>query len=197
MNKITTNKYNIISDIAGRYDELIDLLAIMPPCDKIILVGDLIDRGPKSKEVVELAMSMPNAITVKGNHELMMVEAAEGNTMDHLYNGGKATLKSYGITNAYKYPKSHIDWMRNLLLKFEAPGLLVTHAPYKPDLNEFDTVWNREEPEEIEGVFQIYGHNSNMTKHGDWGMCIDACFDKVLTGITFPNKEIFQVPYRD
>jgi serine/threonine protein phosphatase 1 len=196
------NKYNIISDIAGRYDELIDLLALMPTAEKIILVGDLVDRGPKSKQVVEFAMSMPNVITLKGNHELMMIEAADGDIMDHVYNGGRATLKSYEIGAAWDYPEEHINWMRTLPLFFKDEGLFVSHAPWlgpmeKTNVGEQFILWNRDMPSEVEGVFQVYGHNSNMYKHDDWGICLDACRDKVLTGMSWPSKEIFQVPYKD
>src|ERR1035437_3790153 len=119
------NKYNIISDIAGRYNELQKLISIMPPAEKIILVGDLMDRGPDSKKVIEWAMTTPNVITLKGNHEAMMVEAAEGNTMDHLYNGGKATLESYGATHPWDYPEKHINWIRQLPLSFQDEGLFI------------------------------------------------------------------------
>ena len=69
--------YNIIGDIAGRFDELMLLLAKMPEADKVILVGDMVDRGPKSKEVIEWAMNNPNVIAIKGNHEDMMVDFCE------------------------------------------------------------------------------------------------------------------------
>ena len=197
------NKYNIISDIAGRFDELQELLKLMPPAEKIILVGDLMDRGPKSKEVIEWAMQTSNVITLLGNHEMMMVEAAEGNPMDHLYNGGHATLSSYGASYPWDYPEAHINWMRKLPLCFKDDGLFVSHAPWLGKLEDDGKtgkqflVWNRIPPHKVDGIFQVHGHNSRLEKYGKWGICIDACKDKVLTGITFPGKEIFQVPYKE
>ena len=197
------NKYNIIADIAGRFDELQELLKLMPPAEKVILVGDLMDRGPKSKDVIKWAMNTANVITLLGNHELMMIEASEGDPTDHLWNGGKQTLKSYRVKHPSEYLKSHINWMSKLPLYFRDEGLLVSHAPWygelptvQSKLDPFHVTWNREEPEKIEGVFQIHGHNSKMKKYGDWGMCIDDCFNNRLCGITWPNKEIFQVNYK-
>ena len=57
--------YNIIGDIAGRFDELMLLLAKMPESDKVILLGDMVDRGSQSKQVIEWAMTNPNVIAIK------------------------------------------------------------------------------------------------------------------------------------
>ena len=206
-------KFNIIGDIAGRYNELIKLLSIMPPCDKIILVGDLVDRGPDSKKVVELAMKgeyngVP-IVTIKGNHEDMFVGMYETQAIGFPQNGQQATLKSYGVTDAGDLPESHVEWMNSLPLCFRSEGLFVSHAPWVSpklpetpedleDLNygyEQMILWNRNSPLEVPGMFQVFGHNSKMEKYGDWGYCIDASSQKVLTGITFPNKTIFQVEY--
>ena len=72
-------KINIIGDIAGRYDELMLLLAKMPEADLIVSVGDMVDRGPKSKEVIEFFMTNPKAYAIYGNHESMMYEHLTGN----------------------------------------------------------------------------------------------------------------------
>ena len=63
---------NIISDIAGNYKTLMALLEKMPQDEEIISVGDMVDRGPRSKEVIEFFMNNENATAIMGNHEHMM-----------------------------------------------------------------------------------------------------------------------------
>lgn len=208
-------KYNIISDIAGRYNELLKLLDSMPNADAIILVGDLMDRGPDSKKVIEFAMKeeyngIP-VVTLKGNHELMMIESSYGVGGDHYRNGGDQTHKSYGIYYSTDYPKSHIEWMEKLPLFFhdKDSGLFVSHAPWiasLPETNVFaweqDICWNRVPPKKIEGTFQVFGHNTVKTVYWDvgdfidsWAICIDNSGHKVITGLHWPTKELFEVPY--
>ncbi len=73
----------MISDIHGCYDEFNTLLKDVeynPEEDKLILVGDYVDRGLKSKEVVEQVKSMVEewgVIALKGNHDQMMVDAID------------------------------------------------------------------------------------------------------------------------
>lgn len=203
-------KINIIGDIAGQYDKLIELINIMPKSDLIISVGDLVDRGPKSREVIGFFMSTPNAIALMGNHELMMVDAVKsGDYYLWFYNGGSFTVKSYGVPGQnlsdIEIPPDHIDWLSNLPLYYETDDLVISHAPLtsiknlehsKSTLKTF--VWNRVEPTKPQKKFMIYGHNGKLhtNKWGDGSevaMCIDDSHNGKLTGIHWPTKEIFQV----
>jgi hypothetical protein len=59
-------------------------------------------------------------------------------------------------------------------------------------------IWNRGKPRRIEGVFQVYGHNSyrdtywHDDQNGKWGVCIDTCRGSKLTAIHFPSLDIYQ-----
>lgn len=89
-------EYNIIGDIAGQYDTLLALLSKMPSTAAPLSVGDMIDRGPKSKEVLEFFMNQGKAIL--GNHEHFMLTEYYKPLYERgiwLANGGKATLKSF------------------------------------------------------------------------------------------------------
>lgn len=208
--------YNIIGDVAGRFDELILLLAKMPKADKTILVGDIIDRGPKSKEVVEWAMSNPDVIVIKGNHEDMMIDFYRAYNLygQNIWqeNGGDATIKSYGcllysekasfFDKIREYlNKDHMDWMEKLPIFFKDEGLFVSHAPWNGsfDLGHFksevDMLWNRFKPKQYDDVFQIFGHNSSLRQFGNHAICIDNCSNKLLTGIHWPTKQLFEQEY--
>lgn len=192
--------YNIVGDVAGNYSQLMKLIELMPKDNKIILVGDIVDRGPDSKKVIEFAMNNPNVITLKGNHEQMMIDAYYSiDPMSHVNNGGKATLKSYHVKWAEDYPQSHIEWLDELPICAEREGLFVSHAPWDANMplgettNPIQSLWNREDPSERMGVFQVFGHNHVKKIYRNYAICIDNCGNGVLTGITFPDKVIYEV----
>lgn len=88
--------YNIIGDIAGNYKTLEALLAKMPP-GVPISVGDMIDRGPASRQVLEFFKT--NGLAVLANHEHMMLHEFLGKKTYEpgiwLLNGGHATMSSF------------------------------------------------------------------------------------------------------
>ncbi|RAN83857.1 serine/threonine protein phosphatase, partial [Bacillus sp. SRB_28] len=71
----------VISDIHGCYDEFNALLKLAdynPQQDELILLGDYVDRGPSSKQVIEQIMQLQqqhDIMVIKGNHDAMMVKA--------------------------------------------------------------------------------------------------------------------------
>lgn len=206
----------IIADIAGRYDELQELLAIMPVA-KVISVGDIIDRGPKSREVVEFFIQNPQHTVLKGNHEAMCVESYYMGQLDSrnaelwLRNGGEATLKSYNG----KVPEFHLQWMRTRPLWVMTPDLFISHAPLNhrqivpgkyADVPEF--TWNRLVwPQRYKGRINVYGHNATkeptITKDAAGsitGICIDLSHSNRLCGLHWDAElkdyDIYTVPYR-
>ncbi len=159
-----------IGDIHGEYNKLIDILAQAKAhherrwADRdawLVTLGDYVDRGPRSKDVVELLMSeaeplamFKTRVHLRGNHEQMMVEAIEGVHRDvnyWSYNGGDATLASYGATtsNTSAVPTEHIEWLAARPLAFEAGDFFFAHggiAPGRPleKQRETDMLWIRE-----------------------------------------------------
>lgn len=92
-----------ISDIHGEYDKLCTVLDKISPKkdDTIVFMGDYIDRGKKSREVVDKIIDMQNicnCVYLIGSHEYAMLHA----NLDDYYNylfwnyGGDATVDSYG-----------------------------------------------------------------------------------------------------
>src|SRR5215203_7177481 len=82
-----TGRRIVVGDIHGCYDELIALLEKIGigDDDRIISVGDLITKGPKNKEVLELFMTDARFSTVIGNHDL---------ALRRKWNGEKVKLKA-------------------------------------------------------------------------------------------------------
>lgn len=190
-------EYNIIGDVAGRFDELIELLSKMPEGCHTILVGDLMDRGPKSKQVIEWALANKDRVTcIYGNHDDMMARALDGNlqaSQDWMWNGGMKTLESYDpdfdcltANEVYaRIPREHVEFLKANPRFIRDGELLVTHAPipagddlarlaYYVTEHEFDFIWNREHPGYRAGVFQVFGHNSSFRKYESAGFNKDG-----------------------
>lgn len=203
---------NIIGDIAGRYDEFQKLLEIMPEADLTIAVGDLIDRGPKSKEVIEWFMNNPKSIAIYGNHEDLMIKAIEsrrlGDVVSWCQNGGDATLESFGDFEGISGEVT--NWIKNLPLTFENKEIIVTHAPLNngPTLTDKNNIranmyiWNRATCQKRhESKFKIYGHNSYLKiqrdEKGPYSICIDNSYLGYLCGLHWPTGKIYSVRYFD
>lgn len=83
----------VIGDIHGHFDRVEQLLsAVEFKCktDRLIAVGDLVDRGPDSDQVLEW-LARPGFYSVMGNHELLSIDAAGGEPLaawNHVENGG-------------------------------------------------------------------------------------------------------------
>lgn len=208
--ELNNKTFNIIGDIAGRYDELLSLLEKMPKADLTIAVGDLIDRGKNSKKVIEYFMNTPNTIAIRGNHEQMMIDTCQGEDgYIWFVNGGSETVRSYGEDyNIKNIPEEHIKWLKSMPLYFETDNLFVSHAP----ITSFNQVppqrfsqqaesflWRRTPPFDDLGKFLIYGHNGRFKEHfykdKSIGMCIDNSHAKQLLGVHWPTKEIFREDY--
>ncbi|HEX8556473.1 MAG TPA: metallophosphoesterase, partial [Sphingomonas sp.] len=101
-----------IGDVHGCADQLRSLIAAIeadhaarPPADlRLILLGDLVDRGPASAAVLDQVSALrhryPTLRTLMGNHEEIMLKAVEGDKEAmrfFLRFGGTETLLSYGV----------------------------------------------------------------------------------------------------
>jgi len=132
-----THRRIIIGDVHGHYDPLMALLDAVSPesQDKVYFLGDLIDRGPKSAEVVNFVMRS-NFHCLRGNHEEMLLDVVGDGKVSAdlyqgwLYSGGHATVASYNN----KIPQEHIDWMRSLPIYLDLGDIWLVHAGVNPNL---------------------------------------------------------------
>lgn len=112
-----------VGDIQGCFDEftaLLELVAFDERNDHLWLVGDLINRGPDNRGVMDLVMSMNNVVTVLGNHDLHFLAVARGrararrgDTLDDLLESPR--LPDY-ITFLRERPLIHFEAERNVLM---------------------------------------------------------------------------------
>lgn len=132
------DKIFVIGDIHGCAEELQLLLDKIPltPQSRIVFVGDYIDRGENSKEVINIILNLQNyykVTTIMGNHEAMFLDfLADPGSMEagaFIYNGGSATLASYANQQGkYIIPDEHIDFLNKLQLFSQTESFFFVHA---------------------------------------------------------------------
>lgn len=149
-----------IGDIHGRLDllhDLIDLLhmdAKSRPAlrNRVVILGDFVDRGPDSRQLIELLNARQSAdfVILKGNHEAAMLDALRGDfaALDlWMQYGGDATLNSFGVADSVirsddpqmivqaarkAIPKRLVKWMQRLPLYHRAGPYFFVHAGIMP-----------------------------------------------------------------
>ena len=180
-----TSRIFCVGDIHGCISELSLLLSYLKndlsfnEDDLLIFIGDYIDRGPGSREVLDLLIALKsenaNVIFLRGNHELML-EGWIDNTPDgdfYIVNGGRETLKSYGLSVdsspedfIEQFPEQHLQFIRELDWGVAVGGIVCVHAGLNPnkslvDQSPLDIVWIREEfiqPTHKLNKTVIFGH---------------------------------------
>jgi serine/threonine protein phosphatase 1 len=145
-----------VSDIHGCYCEfslLLERMALDLSRDTLIILGDLIDRGPDSYEVVRLVRQLQatwgkdHVIVLRGNHEQMALDYCSGISDWWNFNGNEFTLNSFARHGASV--KDVLAFFASLPLTFEQSGFLFVHAGLNPHRSlakqsASDMLWIRE-----------------------------------------------------
>jgi serine/threonine protein phosphatase 1 len=184
-----------IGDVHGRADLLdrvlsrIDAHMIAYPAVRPIhvLVGDYIDRGPASREVIELLTNCEQGremVFIKGNHESSLLDFLRNPAVfqDWSKMGGIETLMSYGLKPTVNadattqmdlsialnsaLPTTHRHFLDGLVPSFTCGGFFITHAGVRPGIplkeqREEDLMWIRDDfllHEEDFGKIVVHGH---------------------------------------
>lgn len=164
---------------------------------KIVFLGDYIDRGPDSRGVLELLMSLNisglETVFLKGNHEAVMLEALRDPEICRKWirHGGDATMQSYGvfiepeseiqdieraqIALREKLPHSHRSFLEKLLPYYRTDTLLFVHAgvdPDKPiqDQSDEEFLWVRDKflkSRKLLPFVVVHGHTPQTTPSWD------------------------------
>ena len=212
------NKIFAIGDIHGCLEKLKELMpktGIDNQNDTLIFIGDYIDRGKFSSEVVNHVIHLQNeykkVVCLRGNHEDMFAHYLEGMNEDmYLNNGGINTLHSYEIVlsddteeRKHKIPAEHRNFFESLLPYYETQDYIFVHAGMKPGISlkeqtMHDLLWIRHEFIDAEydfGKTVVFGHtplinpliNKNMI-----GIDTGAVYGGKLTCVELPKIKIYQ-----
>ncbi len=209
----------VVGDIHGcaaEFEALLEKLALTRQ-DRVVLLGDLVNRGPESARVIELARKHAHRALL-GNHELRLLNYRRTGDPTHLKKNDFETLKQLG-------PKewAYLETMPLTLQVTEAatvlvhggfmpgkpwrgqPARVVTRIqvigpdgqPYKrsafPNSPHWSELWNGP-------PFVIYGHTPRPEPaHQKWSLGIDTgCVQGgALTACVLPGRTLVQVPARE
>jgi serine/threonine protein phosphatase 1 len=206
-----------IGDVHGCYDELRALLRLCSEAagaleHDFVLLGDYVDRGPASAEVIAYLMEEQTADPsrlrcLRGNHdEMLRVAADPRRTGDELMlwlaNGGGATLASYGVDDPADIPADHLAWIEGLPFSLREHNRFFVHAGVRPGVplaiqSSRDMMWIREpflSSEAWHGALVVHGHTP--TRDGVPDLYLNrvnvdtgACFGRPLTAAVFSTQE--------
>ncbi len=204
----------IFGDVAGNYDALMRLVAKCPNRTPIS-VGDMIDRGPKSLEVLKFFREHGKAI--RGNHEDFMIDYYKGVKYESgiwtEHNGGQATRRQFkGKESLFQLWQI---WLKCLPLYIEDDELVITHAPIAPGLTlaqaaayancsfirdetesslaDDSLIWSRQDPIP-RSKYQIFGHNGYLKRYEqndkEFAICIDSTRSGFLSALVLPERRV-------
>ena len=200
----------VVGDIHGCYDELIELLQSIEfdKSDRVVAVGDLISKGPKSREVLELFMSDDRFASVIGNHDLVLRRRWNGEDIE-LKPSQKETHKELkGEKDKYAH------YLNTLPFVIDLDTHMVVHAGLRPnvelhsqttgDLTRLRTLGADRESEEGVPWYHVY-NREKIVLFGHWpapeprrgpraiGLDTGCVYGYTLTGYIIETSEFVTV----
>jgi serine/threonine protein phosphatase 1 len=204
-----------IGDIHGCAAALRAILECIQPQadDTLIPLGDCIDRGPDSRQVIDELLALGERcrlVPLMGNHEEMMLNVLDRRPQpdDWLQCGGLATIRSYGTSlDPRDIPAAHTDFIRTWGDYFETSSHFFAHASYEPERGLAQQHWQTMRWQSLKfgipgphvsGKTAVVGHTS--LKDGEilnlgHLICIDTyCWGgRWLTALDTTTGQIWQV----
>jgi protein phosphatase len=232
--KDETGPFDIIGDVHGCYPELLGLLdqlgwqvenhvARHPENRKLVFVGDLVDRGPDSPNVLRLAMAScaaGTAICVPGNHDMKFLRWLNGRNVQPTHGLADTIAQFQADPIDHRDLTTFLDGLVSHYV-FDDGKLVVAHAGLKEEMQgrgsgrvrEFclygDTTGERDEyglPERLDWArayrgkaLVVYGHTPFVEPRWlNHTVNIDTgcCFGGKLTALRYPQMETVSVPAR-
>ena len=190
------NRLFAISDIHGCFRpfyELVVNIIKLTKSDRLILLGDYIDRGEQSKEVIDFIIDLQKGgFDIKaliGNHELMLIDSYYEPDLMHLWslNGGLSTLLSFGIADIREIDKHYLEFFNSLGYYLILGNVIFVHAGFNdsginPFADKYSMIWLCK---------QTYENPLLMNKiiiHGHRPIPVEVCKD-----IVHSNKNVINL----
>ena len=164
--------------------------------DRVVLLGDMIDRGPDSAGVIDYVRNHPQIIAIKGNHEQMAIRSLQGRAIEldstWLAKGGASTWGSYIVAAKGDLHRAKLTFAEDCAWMADLPSHIVldkwrlVHAGYHPEIDldshdEKTLLWIRgaffrhKKPIDVERTV-IFGH----TPTTKFGKCGDIANSRVI-----------------
>jgi serine/threonine protein phosphatase 1 len=207
-------KIFVIGDIHGCFDKLCALMDKIPinfTRDQLIFIGDYIDRGSGSIEVVDylidLQKQLPGTLFLKGNHEDMLINYLDGSDRyTYLLNGGQRTLDAYlnhpNNPGEYPVPSAHLEFFNSLHFYYQTADYIFVHAGLRKKVplesqKKMDLLWIRDEfiySDFDFGKRVIFGHTpfkEPLVQTNKIGIDTGAVYGNRLTCVQLPEIDFF------
>ena len=179
----------VLGDIHGHlatFRALLHRLNLKPE-DRVVCLGDMIDRGPNSAGLVHLLRTHPQVICLKGNHEHMAIQCVQPDGsfeawQPWMQRGGKSTYASYivqangDLYEAKRQMAEDFMWLDTLPTQIVLDHLRFVHAGYDPRMpldmqGEKELLWIRKEWFQHEGAVDPAAPSSSATRRPrNWAM---------------------------
>lgn len=176
----------IIGDLHGCLNLFQNLLSQIPEGYRILQVGDIVDRGEQTAELLQFLATRDDITCLRGNHEDMLLSFLDdptGRGAGWPRYGGLQTLGSFGVKGAREQMDHDAlqacsaqfktalgpdleGWIRGLDLSFQSGNVLVSHAGANPHLpisqqNKRDLIWGHPDftrQRREDDLWVAYGH---------------------------------------
>lgn len=206
----------IIGDIHGCFYELQALLdkAGLSDGDEVIGIGDVVDRGPETPQVVDFFRTTPNTMAIMGNHERKHVRASRHVVKLSI----SQQISQIQIGPAYQ---KALEWMSSLPLYIELEQAILVHGYFEPGIpldkqnpsvvcgmmggekilrERYDRPWHELYDEKKPVIVGHYNYTRTdqpfVYRDRIFGLDTDCVTGKALTGILLPSFQFVSVPSR-
>lgn len=187
---MSSGRVIVVGDIHGchlAFEALLNYWQLVPS-DVLVVLGDALDRGPDSRQVLERMLDVGKncqLVYILGNHEEMLLDTLAGaRPGTWLRHGGAATLESYGGSLA-QIPDSHLELLSRAVPYVELATAICVHANLEPgvELKQQRPEWLRwqsltgMEYPHPSGKLVCCGHTgqaSGIPRIGDGWVCLDT-----------------------
>lgn len=174
----------------GPFERLLDRLGFSPSRDQLVILGDLVNRGPDSLGVLRKLISMGGSVEcLLGNHDLHLLAVALGVRRAHRSDTLQAILEAADAT-------SLLEWMRHRPLALRRQGWLLVHAGVLPTWTAEQTLALADEvsavlkgPEHGAWLHQMYGNHPDHWRDDVTGADRLRVIVNALTRLRFCNAQ--------
>ena len=215
----TRSRLFAVGDIHGCFEKLVrlmDRLPFDPDFDTLIFLGDYINRGPQSREVVSYLLDLEkrckSLVFLMGNHEHALLQYAMTGNQEYLFllrsMGIEKTLDSYSGASVQSLcdlgfmPPAHRDFLKRLITCHRQDGYLFIHAGVIPSedpascsldrlLTIRDTFLESEPDPDLTVVFGHTPFEMPFVAQGKIGIDTGAVQGNMLTAVMLPDRVFF------
>lgn len=176
------NRLFAISDIHGCFKPFYELIVHcikLKKSDQLVLLGDYIDRGDQSKEVIDFIIDLKNSgfnvSPLAGNHEVMLLDSFYNPEIIPVWlmNSGITTLNSFGIQNLKELDKHYLEFFNSLEFYRIIDNVIFVHAGFDdfaidPFADKHSMIWECKtsyQNHSLSGKTIIHGHRPKTVSY--------------------------------